>query len=280
MNKLGPLAILLIIALVVLVALGGYLWLTFSRYFHGSGMQSYKILSTNQTGQLGPVLQNMTQGFSTTQFEVTYSGNAVANFGGLQLTFPLRLSLARYFNDSLARVDISGVPLIGNLSMVQIRNGSSYYSCTSGINSSKTEYQCSAEPASNSVFSLSGLLLNNSQGQGLGSTEVHFGTANQSSYNGMACTNINGYFGYANASELNSLNITAQAGQQFSTANVLFLACVSTQYRIPLTMVAQLIARQGSSNTTAGLQLYENSFRTTSSAGITALPGPLKARTG
>jgi len=279
MKGLAALAILLIITFVVIVAIGGYAWFTFSKYFHGGGTQSYKILAENQTATLSSVLQNMTQGFNTTQFEVSYSGNAMVNLDGIQLVFPLTLGVAKYYNDSMAKVVIDNIPLVGNVSTIQIKNGSSYYTCESGVNSSKRGYQCSSSIESNSVFAISGFAFNGSTPQEVGSATIHFGTPNQSSYNGMPCTNTNGYFSYANATELNSMNITSMIGQRVSSANVLFLSCVSAQYKIPLTMIVQLTAKTGNTNTTASMELYEASYSTSSSAAITALPGPLMDQT-
>jgi hypothetical protein len=275
MRGIGTLAMLGIIIVVVIVALGAYAWLSLSRYIHTGSVQTYKVLSANQTTTLSQLMGNMTEGFNTSQFQVSYSGNASVNIGYLQLQLPLNISVDRYNGDSRAQMAVGDIPLIGNASVVEIKNGNSYYSCSSGLNSSHRSYQCESQPASNSIFTAFNISNLGTISQG-GSTPVHYGIVNQSSHNGMPCTNIDGRFNYTNSTELNSLNVSSKIGQQpISAANITFLSCISTQYRIPLTMYAYFTAKSGNTITVAALKLAETSYSRTSSSGITALPGPL-----
>jgi hypothetical protein len=274
MKGIGVLAGLVLVVVIVLVAIGAYAWLTVSKYVHpGSGGSGIKTFSANRTGTLSQVMGNMTSGFNTSQFAVSYAGNATIDIYGLQLSAPLSLSVARYYNDSRIDAVVSGIPVIGNLSIIQIKNGSRYYSCNIKVNNSKRSYDCYAEQGSNSIFSALNLSSGNSQG--LGGAVVRFSDLNQSSYNGMPCTNIGGYINYANATELNKLNTSSRIGQKVSSANVTFIGCVSNAGRIPLTFRAYVVATNSSSKFSAGLQMRETEFSRNSSAAITELPGPV-----
>ena len=273
-SRIGPLALIAIIAVVVIIALGAYAVLTLSRYFHSGSMQGFKVLGANQTGTLSHVIRNITGGFNSNQFEVSYSGNVAVSVDGLQLSLPLKLNVSRYYNDSRAAMRLSGVPLIGNFSIVQIRNGNNYYSCSKVTRNSSAGFKCMRESESNSIFTL----FNLSSGPVSG-VPVHFGIVNQSSHNGIPCTNINGYFNYSNSSELNSLNLSSRIGQRVSAANLSFLSCVSAD-KIPLTLYVYAVATNRSSTLSAALQLGENSFSNSSSQSIAELPGPVVNSTG
>ena len=279
---IGPLAILLIVAVVVIIAVGAYAWITLSKYvdLSGGSQQSFKVESANQTVTLSQLMSNITAGFNTTQFSAAYAGNATIDLDGLQLTIPVSLGVARYYNDSSISAKLSKIPLIGNFSIVQIRNGSNYYSCTQSLNSSKPGYECSAVTEANSIFPLlsfdtaEGIL--NSTANGIGAAPVHYGIVNQSNHNGLPCTNLNGYFSYSNTTELNSLNLSSKIGQsQVSSANMSFLTCVSGQYKVPLTMAMVLVAKNGNATTTMTLHIDETAYATSSSSAIAVLPGPL-----
>jgi hypothetical protein len=279
MKSIGALGWLAIVTLVIVIALCAYAWFALSRYLHVGGIQIHKILSANRTGTVSQVMGNMTEGFNTSQFEVAYSGNAIVTLEGIQLGLPVNASMARYYNDSRAEIRIQNIPILGNLTIVQIKNGNSYYSCLGSINSSLRGYQCSVQPESNSIFYILGLASNDSAAGGLGSTQMHFGTVNQSSYSGMPCTNMDGYFSFTNSSRLGNLNLSSEAVQSPQAGNVSFLSCVSDQDRIPLTIYLYVLAKSGNTATSAGLQLGETSFSRTASGNITELPGPIMNQT-
>jgi hypothetical protein len=272
--KIGPLALLAIIVVVVIVGLGAYAYVTIGKYIHTGSQQGIKIESANQTGTLSSVISNITGGFDTPQFAVSYSGSATVGIEGIQLSLPLVLNVSQYYNDSRASVRVSGIPLIGNLSIMQIKDGNSYYSCSQGGNNASSKYECMLQNSSNTIFNLF-----NFSSEGLGNATIHFRTINQSSHNGMPCTNVGGYFNYSNTTELNNLNLSSKVGQSVSAANLTFLTCVSSN-RVPLTIDAFMTAKSGNSTTSATLQLGETAFSQTSSSAITDLPGPIVNSTG
>lgn len=282
--KIGPLALLAIVVVVVLVGLGAYAYVTIGKYIHTGNQQGLKVESANQTGTLAQLMANITAGFNTTQFAATYAGNATLGLDGLQLTIPVSLGVARYYNDSTISAKLNNIPLIGNFSLVQIKNGSNYYSCTQSLNKSKPGYQCSVVSEANSIFPLlsfdTAVGLLNSTANGIGAAPIHYGIVNQSSHNGLPCTNLNGYFNYSNTTELNNLNLSSKIGQQVSSANMSFLTCVSGQYKVPLTMAMALVAKNGNATTTMTLQIDETSYATSSSSAIAVLPGPIVNSTG
>lgn len=276
---ISPFALIMIAVVVIIIALGVYLWMSVSKFVGPANQPGFRVLGANQVGSLAQVMQNVTGGFSANKFEVSYSGNATVSIYGLKITLPLNISVARYYNDSRASVMARGVPLLGNVSFVQIKNGSRYYSCSGGLNSSRPGYRCEAEPESNTVFQAFNLSTGSPMYGALGNVTVHYGTVNQSSYQGTQCTNMDGYLSYDNSTELNSLNISSKIGQHVNSANMTFLSCVSAD-RIPLTMYAYVIASNRSTSMSAALQLGVTSFRKSSSPAIAVLPGPLVNSTG
>ncbi|MDE1865105.1 MAG: hypothetical protein KGH94_00485 [Candidatus Micrarchaeota archaeon] len=275
----GRLAIIGIIVVVALVALGTYGWLTSSKHQNqGSSTLVTEQLFTNRTVTLAGMLGNMTEGFDTNQFQVSYTGNATADLYGLRISVPVNLSVARYYNDSRVYGVVSGIPLIGNLTILDIKNGSRYYSCDLNVNNSVRSYECHQEDASNSLFS--SYNFSNGRGHGFGEVMVHLSHLNVSSYRGMPCTNVFGRLNYSNSTELSKINTTAETGQQVSSVNMTFLSCVSNSDRIPLTLNMVVAAGNSTKTITVGLQLSETSFSRSSSPSIAELPGPVVNSTG
>lgn len=282
-GAIGILAIIAIIIVVVIIAAVAFAWMTISKYIHTSSSGAVKVFAANKTGKLSQLMSNITSGFNTSQFGVSYAGNATINLNGLQITVPLNVSFARYYNDSRASIRVSSVPLIGNISVIAIKDGNIYYGCSSGGNSSRSSgYQCKVEPESNSIFTAFNLSAVGPQQQ-FGNSTVRFGTVNQSSYQGMPCTNIDGYLNLssANTAQLSSQGISSEIPSgQLSSGNLSFLTCVSNSYKIPLRLTAYMIAKQSNSTTSGGLQLRETGFERNSSSAIAQLPGPLVNSTG
>ena len=109
--------------------------------------------------------------------------------------------------------------------------------------------------------------------------EVNFGVVNQSTEGGLPCTNTNGYFSYSNSTAINGMVNASIRNKIPSAANITFLTCVSTEYKIPLTLKVYLTANASSTVAAGSLQLKEVSFSRNSSSAITALPGPIVNQT-
>ena len=226
-------------------------------------------LSSNQTVGVNQLKALEAGGLSAPELDVRYSGAATFTISVVRIRAPINVTFQKYYNRSRIDVEVSDLPLIsGNLSFIDVKNGSVYYSCFGSGKTSKgaENYSCSEQPQYSTLFSILNLSNTTTSSQ-YGSLAIHFAQLNESSYNNMPCTNTAGYFSYS--------NYTAQAqaqGEVPNQGNLTFETCVSDTYKLPLTLYAEVSGVKSSSISSIVLNLQESYISTNSSSGITALP--------
>ena len=242
-----------------------------------------KTVSLKQLGSL--VLQHLN---STSQLNVSYSavalltleGSAGGSGGsGVTMTVPFEVSLLKYRNSSRLSISAVGVPIVGNFSLVAIRNNSrSSYVCTksalsSFLNSSApATYTCSRSNAS-----VTSSLLNSSSSFGVSSAasslnSITLKAVGLRSYKGEQCVLVSGE---GNA----TVNGTAGAAAHRIGYNI--TSCLSNIYYVPLNFSMST----STTNTLFGsyslkLSMNETSLGTSvTDAEVVSLPGPVQNST-
>jgi hypothetical protein len=253
----------------------------------------YSIISSNKSMSVKAFTQTLDSKFTNTnQLNVSYSGSLTANIKSNSSTqtsrLPLRIDLMKYNSNSRADVNISDIPLLGNLTLVYILNSGEMYTCAKisgfssfGSNSSNVTpgYQCQPPVASSSLITL--VAANSSL-----NSSIHFTSIKQSSYNGNGCVLTSGYMlintnQSSNPSATGPLSIiTGSLLPSNSRTNATFNMCLSNTYYVPLTITITEVRNAsylltGSGTETVTMQLNETSLVTSVSPSITALPGPI-----
>ena len=253
----------------------------------------YSIISSNKSMSVKAFTQTLDSKL-TNQLNVSYSGSLIANIKSHSTTqtstLPLRIDLMKYNSNSRADVNISDIPLIGNLTLAYILNSGEMYTCAKvsgfsgfGSNSSNVTpgYQCQPPVASSSLITL--LAANSS----LINSSIHFTSIKQSSYNGNGCVLTSGYMlinQSSNSSTTGPLSIITGVLLGYlspnSRTNATFNMCLSNNYYVPLTVTITEVRNAsylltGSGTETVTMQLNETSLVTSVSPSITALPGPI-----
>ncbi len=253
----------------------------------------YSIISSNKSMSVKAFTQTLDSKFTNTnQLNVSYSGSLTANIKSNSSTqtsrLPLRIDLMKYNSNSRADVNISDIPLLGNLTLVYILNSGEMYTCAKisgfsgfGSNSSNVTpgYQCQPPVASSSLITL--VAANSSL-----NSSIHFTSIKQSSYNGNGCVLTSGYMlintnQSSNSSATGPLSIiTGSLLPSNSRTNATFNMCLSNTYYVPLTITITEVRNAsylltGSGTETVTMQLNETSLVTSVSPSITALPGPI-----
>jgi hypothetical protein len=263
-------AIGVVIILIIAIAAAVFL---FSGASNGSANSLYSQLSSRNTisiSELSTLTGNLS-GASKTQYEVAYSGTAVANVEGVKISIPLKLYSAKDGDRNRLELSVNNAPLIGNTSEVYISNGTLEYSCVKSSasllgssNGSAPSYQCTNETG-DSLFTL------NFSSPSFNASVIHIDSVKESSYNGSACTDLIGYF-----SSNESGSISDYLGE---VGNVTLNTCISNKDGIPLTIWA---SRSSSGESSAeplqgSINLTATSYGTVAPSNITALPGPVES---
>ncbi|MEM0159906.1 MAG: hypothetical protein QW393_04080 [Candidatus Micrarchaeaceae archaeon] len=226
---------------------------------------------------------------STKQLNISYSGlatiNAKSSGINISMKMPLSIDLMKYNSNARVNVNVSGIPLLGNLTIDIILDNGEMYSCTKsslsslGLNVSPTNssYQCQPPVPTSG-------LLNSTTLDALSSSSIHFTSVKQSSYKGNSCLLTTGYMNIntANITSTSSLSTLSSVVPTSTNVNATFSMCLSDTYYVPLTMSLKEVSNSTSASGilsgvsgTVNLQLNETHLSTSVSPSITTLPGPI-----
>jgi hypothetical protein len=266
------------IVIVLIIAIAAAV-LVFSGASKGSANSLYSQLSSRNVisvSELSTITGNLS-GASKTQYEVGYSGTAVANVEGVQISIPLKVYAAKNGDQTRFELSVNNAPLIGNLSEVDISNGTLHYSCVKSSSSllgsgsgSAPSYQCTNETGQISATS-DPLLTMNFSDPAFNTSVIQIISVKESSYNGSSCTDLIGHI-----SSNQSGGIASTLGE---VGNVTLNTCISNKDGIPLTIWASTSASGESSpgSLQGSLNLTATSYGTVAPSNITSLPGPIES---
>lgn len=279
-SKKTALIIAAAIIIVIIVVVVAVLMFTGLLKTIQTGSSLFGLLSANKEITMGNFVKLVSvSGLNASSFAISYAGNVLLNVNNVQVTMPFGITEEKHNNNSRLDLEIYKVPLIGgNLSVIEIKNATKYYSCSKSSlsmlgNSSKNEtYICTKSNESiYSIFNTS----NSSISKLLNSTIIHITSINESTHDGTPCTNLAGYFTYTGSNNVSTLSsLSSQANLNY-VSNVVFNSCISDTQRIPLTANIYVYNNTGNRNLGVSVNLNEVSFSKTVPANITVLPGPI-----
>jgi hypothetical protein len=225
---------------------------------------------------------------ASTLLNISYTGTATvstsgSSLGNVQLSIPLKINYLKYYNDSRIYINATGIPLVGNTSIIVIvlANKTTYtciaYSASLGSafgQSSNSGYKCQAGHGNlTSSLESSGISGSSEASRFLNSTNITTKFVGTEQYNGQACELL-----IVNGVYTNSTTGTAKANVS---------TCLSQQYYVPLNMTMQVNASSSQSTLSSitgikiGLTLNEVSIgQSTTEGAVTTLPGPVTTSFG
>jgi len=242
------------------------------------------LLSTNKPVSLYAMAKAIMSTLNNTkQINVSYTGSIQLAMkesltGNLTETMPINAAYEKYGNISRESASISGVPLLGNVSIVEITNKSVHYSCIdmSVLNmltrNSSSGFKCEKNA---SVQSSTGVL-NLSVSNFTNELNMTVKGVKELSYNNEPCYLMQGS-GRASmpqkALQSNSVLTSVSLLDNF-TYNI--TSCISMQYGIPLNLTATIVAGNSTSPMMkVVLVLKTIGINTNINANIASLPGPV-----
>ena len=261
-----------VVVVLVVIGIAAYFLLGYGGG-NSNALQAELASSSNRT--VGGVVTIATQKLlSSSQFNVSYSGtidlqlSGVALIGNLDTQFPIRLTYQKYGNDSRIYFNATGIPIIGNLTEVEVylANGTSYSCSKSSFALGLTGYGNSSARGITCQPSYSGTSLNSgintfisdlNRNKTANSTTVT--VLGPATHNGMGCVRV---------------RMTGNLGKGNATGNYTIGMCLSDQYNIPLNLTLQADVSDLKSGYNVTAVLNETAIgKPVTQAEITALPG-------
>ncbi len=291
----GGMNIFIILGMIILViaVVGGALYIfviapSASSGLHGTGSISpdvLAILPPNQTSSFTGVLSGVGHNIAGEQpFSINYRGSAQIGVSLFSYTVPLNVAYEHVNSSSRLTMNLSKVPLFGNLSDIYVRvNSTSTYSCTefssfgnltnSSSQSSARAYQCvqlqgvsslaQALEKQNSSSSSSSLSGGNSFNTAFNVSMKSYGTRY---FNTQPCLFVEG----------SGRSTSTAAGKALNTSYTLSM-CLSGSYSVPLNFT--FVGSSGVNATASShysVSFYEVSIGAPASqAAVATLPGPI-----
>ena len=255
------------------------------------------ILSSKNQPTVSMVAGTIIKKFNQTQqLSVSYTGLATVSLrssltGSITMAMPVVISFEKYANNTRVGINATGIPILGNLSIISISlaNGTAY-NCQSGASlfgssygtgagttvQAKPGYTCTKTVQKSIVSSALNLSAQSQlNSTALNGTKVNFeGTK---SYRGQQCylVGVNGTINQSAQAAGSSVQSPFSAGSgayKYSAS-----ACLSPSYYIPLNVTFSLSSSaQNASISSINFVMNETSLSgQTSLAQISALPGPV-----
>ncbi|MGC8649242.1 MAG: hypothetical protein ACP5UN_03445, partial [Candidatus Micrarchaeia archaeon] len=209
----------------------------------------------------------------TKQLNISYNGTLTLSSvsqitGNIKTSIPMKIEYEKYYNLSRTTLNFNDVPMLENMSLVEISNKSKQYLCIKSSSSftGNSGFQCQSA-ASNQTLSASliNMILKKTN------LNITVNGVNEASYQGLSCYIIKGNgvikIPYNLTSEFSiSQSITQQK------LNYSINGCVSTQFGLPLNLSVAL-----STNATKILITLEvTNLNYNTNPTIAKLPGPIE----
>ncbi|MGC9190634.1 MAG: hypothetical protein ACP5FR_01845 [Candidatus Micrarchaeia archaeon] len=280
--------ILMAVLLLVVISYGAFY------IIHSKGIPQIKTFTTSSNKLVSmlsagkPInISNLSSAISsqvnkTARLNVSYSGYAQLTaksktMGNMSERMPLNISYEKFYNTSRFAINIANAPLFGNISIVEIANGSTKYSCSSmrsfPLSSNNTGYQCEKNSNQETQTVPVSSATNITQEQGI----MLHGVKQLSSNNGQ-CYLVHGSGIMKNIMQAPQASQYQQQTAQNVSYNI--TTCILTDQGIPLNLTAQIVLGNETAPLTVGIYLDLKSISNNTSADIAVLPGPLESLNG
>jgi len=270
------------IAALIIIVIVAYLAYSFTKPTYSNPVIA--LLSTNKPVSMVAVVNAMINTVNATnKLNVSYTGTVELHIdssltGSISTSAPIELSYEKYYNISRISFGISGVPLVGNMSAVFIKNGSTLYTCSktsfSGLLTSNSNYTCTRNLNTTiSQIQTPGISNITNTTKELNIT-VH--GVKEISNNKITCYLMRGS-GKLNI-PLNNINSSPFVGVLKSGgANVTYnlTSCVSTQYGIPINVSGSIAEINSSIQLKILFSMNATYINNNTNPEIALLPGPI-----
>ena len=269
------------IAALIIIVIVAYLAYSFTKPAYSNPVIA--LLSTDKPVSMVAVVNAMINTVNATnKLNVSYTGTVELYTSLLKSSIsasaPIELSYEKYYNISRISFGISGVPLVGNMSTVIIKNGSTLYTCSktsfSGLLTSNSNYTCTRNLNTTiSQIQTPGISNITNTTKELNIT-VH--GVKEISNNKITCYLMQGS-GKLNI-PLNNTNSSPFVGVLKSGgANVTYnlTSCVSTQYGIPINVSGSIAEINSSIQLKILFSMNATYINNNTNPEIALLPGPI-----
>ncbi|MCL4373959.1 MAG: hypothetical protein M1360_04825 [Candidatus Marsarchaeota archaeon] len=221
----------------------------------------------------------------TKQLNVSYNGSASlvmssALTGSVTLSMPVQIVYEKYYNISRISASLKGVPLVGNLSFVEIANRSVRYSCTNtsslSLLAGASGFKCTKSTQNASVASISTASITSINTTYIEKElNITIEGVKEASYNKQSCYLMEGAGKVSLPSNFTSAYslVPLSSGPDNFTYNI--SSCVSLQYGLPLNISISIASTNKTSPTKIAISLNEVSLNTNTNPSIATLPGPI-----
>ncbi|MFP3278003.1 MAG: hypothetical protein RXO43_00345 [Candidatus Micrarchaeota archaeon] len=270
------------IAALIIIVIVAYLAYSFTKPAYSNPVIA--LLSTGKPVSMVAVVNAMINTVNATnKLNVSYTGTVELHInsfltGSLSTSAPIEFSYEKYYNISRISFGISDVPLVGNMSSVIIKNGSTLYTCSktsfSGLLMGTSNYTCTKNLNTTiSQIQTPGISNITNTTKELNIT-VH--GVKEISNNKITCYLMQGS-GKLNI-PLNNTNSNAFVGVIKSKgANFTYnlTSCVSTQYGIPINVSGSIAEINSSIQFKILLSMNATYINNNTNPEIASLPGPI-----
>jgi len=270
------------IAALIIIVIVAYLAYSFTKPTYSNPVIA--LLSTNKPVSMVAVVNAMINTVNATnKLNVSYTGNVELHInsfltGSLSTSAPIEFSYKKYYNISRISFGISGVPLVGNMSAVFIKNGSTLYTCSktsfSGLLTSNSNYTCTKNLNTTiSQIQTPGISNITNTTKELNIT-VH--GVKEISNNKITCYLMRGS-GKLNIPLSNTNSSPFVGVLKSGGANVTYnlTSCVSTQYGIPINVSGSIAEINSSIQLKILFSMNATYINNNTNPEIALLPGPI-----
>ncbi|MGC9190633.1 MAG: hypothetical protein ACP5FR_01840 [Candidatus Micrarchaeia archaeon] len=253
----------------------------------GSTNRVIAMLSTNKPVSMFAIANAMAVTVnSISKLNVTYTGSATLTLytaltGNMSMSLPISMKYEKYYNISRASASVSGIPLVGGMDIIAIKNSSKMYTCTNqsiggiiGTGSNQSGFKCyvvsnkTAGSANVNLTSLSKVF--NVSVRGIKEVYYNKTPCYLMAGNGKASINPNAIASFENMPEQYGVGPSSPVNFTYNITG-----CVSMQYGIPLNMSAKIKIGNESSPMDISLLIKATGVNSDTNAQIGNLPGPV-----
>ncbi len=277
--KIAVAAVILIVAI--------YLIYVHATSQSGSTNRVIAMLSTNKPVSMFAIANAMAGTVnSISKLNVTYTGSATITMytaltGNMSMSLPISVKYEKYYNISRTSASVSGIPLVGGMDIIAIKNNSKMYTCTNqsiggiiGMGSNQSGFKCyvvSNKTANSAKVNLTALSkVFNVSVRGIKEAYYNKTPCYMMAGNGKASINPNAIASLENTPMQYGVGSSSPVNFTYNITS-----CVSMQYGIPLNMSANIKIGNESSPMDISLLIKATGINSDTNAQIGNLPGPV-----
>ena len=276
-----------IAAVIIILAIIAYAVYYFFNSISAPSSPVIEMLSMHKPINFANLTNTMfTYANSMNKLNVSYNSSftivsSSAFLGNETMTIPMNIKYKKYYNTSRIEIYLKSIPMMGDVSIVEITNKSLHYSCLNNslsIFSGYTGFVCQNSSTLNKISPSLMPVIN----ENLMKTNFNIiveGT-NVTSYKGQSCYLMKGN-GVIKIPANFTFNNTSLSSSSYTNLLYNISSCISSQYGLPLNLTMTIMNTNKTYNTLNKilLKFEEINLNTNTNSNITILPGPIQNTT-